>query len=236
MSYNVCNVTHWEAKPPEEIKPWTYYRSYLANLLRYAPPGKILDVGAGLGGFTECATRFGLDCTGLEGDAYAVEAARARYPMDIRQQDLLLPWPFDEGAVSAVFANQVVEHLPPDRAGFFFSESYRVLTEGGVLVVHSPCRFNRGERKKVDHINLYTPRRLREEVCQAGFSDVLDMNYPRWFLGERAWAKLIMGVVFFLWPADWLSNTASLMARKSSDTRVRTRSSRRFYLEKVMHW
>ena len=74
---------------------WNASRKLLARCMKKGKPGPILDLGCGLGFFVECCYRFGIPSTGLEGSAYAVQAAKAREPnLDIRQHYLEDPFPF----------------------------------------------------------------------------------------------------------------------------------------------
>lgn len=46
------------------------------------------------------------------------------------------PWPWKDGAASYLFASHVFEHLREPVQ--FMAEAWRVLTEGGLLVIHTP--------------------------------------------------------------------------------------------------
>ena len=59
-------------------RTWEFYLSILTQIIAYSMPGPILDVGAGTGFLVECATRWGLDCKGIEGSPAAIEIARNR--------------------------------------------------------------------------------------------------------------------------------------------------------------
>jgi SAM-dependent methyltransferase len=50
--------------------------------------------------------------------------------------DLTLPWPFKTSSFDIVISTWVIEHLSEPRR--FFFEAYRVLAEGGILVVTTP--------------------------------------------------------------------------------------------------
>lgn len=94
-------------------RDWRAYKWLLAECVTYGPPGRILDLGAGLGHFVECCARFGIECVGLEGSEWAVQGARARYEMDIRHHYLDEPLPFEDGSFGAVVCNQLLGHLLP---------------------------------------------------------------------------------------------------------------------------
>src|SRR5437763_12569881 len=80
-------------------RDWRFYKDLLAELILKSDPGPILDVGAGTGLLVEGATRWGLDCCGLEGSLEALALAQARFP-SIRLTHHLLsePLPFDDNS------------------------------------------------------------------------------------------------------------------------------------------
>jgi SAM-dependent methyltransferase len=174
----------------------------------------VVDVGAGLGFFVEACGRYGLRCVGIEGSAYAVEAALRRSPMDIRQHRLEQPFPADLEGAAVVVCNQTIEHLETAVADHVLREAYRVLRPGGLLVVTSPCYYNRGQRKEQTHINLYTPGRLRAAVLSAGFRRYVANDIPRQILGKGRLGRWLVRMAFRVWPADWLSDSADCLAYK----------------------
>lgn len=195
-------------------RTWRDYRWLVALCVREADPGVIVDVGAGLGFFVEACRRYSLPCVGLEGSAYAVEAAHRRFPMDIRQHLLERPFPADLEGAAVVVCNQTIEHLDAGVAEHVFCEAHRILRPGGLLVVTSPCYYNRQQRMEPTHINLYTPSRLRVAVLRAGFRRYLATDTPRPILGTGRLARGVVRTAFRLWPADWLSDSADCLAYK----------------------
>lgn len=236
MRINNKNIHYWRRRerPPAE---WRYYKPYVANCIKYGNPGKILDVGAGFGGFVECCKRFGLNCIGMEGDEYAVKSAHKRYEMDIRHHYIReKKFSFHDGEFSIIFCNQVIEHLSKKTAKFALKEFYRILSEGGVLFIHSPCYYNKEGRNDPTHINLYTPKRLCREVIEAGFNIVIPMNCPQSFIGRPFIIKAIMAISFVLFPCDRLSGSASLIAKKTADKKIKILSPRYFHIQRIIHW
>lgn len=69
--------------------------------------------------------------------------------VDLRHDLMEVPWPLKDESFSLVFANQILEHIPPlidgrDGLGMVLGEINRVLKIGGILVVgvpymNSPC-------------------------------------------------------------------------------------------------
>ena len=117
-------------------RAWGWYSRLLANVVRYSRPGPILDVGAGHGLFTEAATRWGMDCVGIEGSRHGLEMAQARFPENrIVQGVLQEPLPFDDEQFQTVQMHQVIVCVAPDVVHFAFTEALRVLKPGGMFFV-----------------------------------------------------------------------------------------------------
>lgn len=154
---------------------------------------------------------------GLEGSAWAVAEARARYAMDIRHHYLDEPLPFDDSSFSAVVCNELLEHLLPHVAAAVLRESWRVLRPDGIIVVHSPSRFNKEQAGEATHINLSTPSELQEALLHAGFEDLVGLDEPRMVFGKSWPARALVRLAWRVWPMDWLSATASSIGRKPSD-------------------
>jgi len=196
-------------------RDWNWYRNLVAECIVYGMPGKWLDLGAGLGFFVECATRFGINCIGLEGSEYAIKAAKERFPnIDIRQHFLEDKLPFEDNSISTIMCHQVIEHLSKETATFVLKEAYRVLRPGGRLLIYSPSRYDRNQRLEETHINLYTSRLLRKQLEKLGFRVLATPNVPRMILGNFRLAKYAMKIIFKLFPFDYLSATANCVAVK----------------------
>ena len=174
-------------------RDWNWYRSLVAKSIKYGMPGKWLDLGAGLGFFVECAQRFGIDCTGIEGSGYAVDEAKKRYKgIDIKQHFLEDGLPFENNSISTIVCHQTIEHISPETAEIMLKESHRVLIDDGVIFIYSPCFYSRKQRTEETHINLYKPKQLANELKRTGFVKIKRFDNPRmflmsWALRSRAW-------------------------------------------------
>lgn len=194
-----------------------FYSSLLAQVIQHGKPGRILDLGAGLGLYTELAHRWGLNVTGLEGSAYAVEAARACLDdLDMLVHDLGDPLPFEDRTVANAVLNQVVEHLDRERFCNVLSESHRVLEHGGRIFVYSPSRRNLVERFMPTHINLMLPSELKNDLELAGFKIVHLPNEGLWFfpINERITRFASRMLLKVLPHHDWVSATSNAIAEK----------------------
>jgi SAM-dependent methyltransferase len=198
-------------------RDWHIYRDVLAEILRYAEPGPVLDLGAGLGFAVEGFQRWGINAVGIEGSSGAVKMGQERFRgIDLRCQPLSEKLPFEDGDFSAVIINQVIEHLEPEVAEHCIIESYRVLKGSGVIYVTSPSRFNRSEAKAdPTHINMFTPRRLKLLLLSAGFEGIIEINSPLLFLGRNKVGSTVMRLMQKVVRWDCLSATANCIAFKS---------------------
>lgn len=52
--------------------------------------------------------------------------------------DATAPWPLEDGSLSHVFSDNVVEHVPLQGARVWFAEAYRCLQPGGVIRLVTP--------------------------------------------------------------------------------------------------
>ena len=198
---------------------WNDARRLLARCIRKGKPGLILDIGCGLGFFVECCYKFGIPCIGLEGSEYAVQATKKREPnLDIRQHNLANPFPFDNESISTVMCNEVIEHLPKEGARNALKESYRVLSEGGTMIVYSPSMYNPKQAKEPTHINLHSPKSLKRELKEVGFKEVRNFNKSLKFeLGLLNPLNKMMRLFFTILPFPFLSASANCIATKTKE-------------------
>jgi SAM-dependent methyltransferase/uncharacterized coiled-coil protein SlyX len=164
-------------------------RPYLDRVRAHLPahPGRpLLDVGCGRGEWLELLAEAGLEAYGVDTNEHAV-AFCAQRGLQARRADVLahlgtLP----EGALGAISAFHVIEHLPLEALRAFLEEARRTLVAGGILMLESP----NPESIKVGATTFhYDPTHLRPIppqladffAEQAGFVDieVLRLNpYP----------------------------------------------------------
>jgi len=111
-------------------------RARILDALTADPSAVLLDLGCDDGAWTEeLRRRLGVAperVHGLELVPERAELARAR-GFDIRTGDLDAAWPFRDGLVDVVHANQVIEHV--QRLDHFVTELRRVLRPEGKAIV-----------------------------------------------------------------------------------------------------
>jgi SAM-dependent methyltransferase len=143
--------------------------------------GPALDLGCGRGEWLTILREAGLEGSGVDSNALAVEHCRTRQ-LDVLEGDLLehLEKHADQ-SLGAVTAFHVVEHLPIQAILALLSHAARVLRPGGVLVIETPNVANvmvGASTFHLDptHISALHPLLLDFLVNAHGFADV-DLRY-----------------------------------------------------------
>ncbi len=167
--------------------PSRRYHEWLRRAERaLGAPGRLLEVGAGSGGFVRAARERGWDADATEVSAsglaalagcgarvFAGDLEDARYP---------------DGAFDLCVSLEVLEHVPaPAR---HLSELRRVLRPDGLLLLTTPSfaglsRRALGLRWRVidpEHLGYFTPRTLRAALRGAGFARarVISRGFDLW--------------------------------------------------------
>ncbi len=136
---------------------------------RYIPPGsEVLDVGSGYSLIRCCRTDWPFRVTCCDLDEAAMRKMSEEAP-DYRwvvgdAADL----PFGDGEFDAVFAGEIIEHLPDPREGL--REWLRVLRPGGVLIMSTPNlrRLMNVLNKSMDPVNP-------EHISEMTYRDIVAM-------------------------------------------------------------
>ena len=141
-----------------------------------SPPGRILDVGCGLGHFLKLARAHGWDAIGTDTSAVAVERARCLARVEVIHGRLDQA-KFPSRAFDAVCFWDVLEHLAEPRGAL--GEAHRLLRPGGLLAVSMPNV--RGLRAGIErtrwryfrpefgHLMHYGPATLSRLLSDGGF-------------------------------------------------------------------
>lgn len=185
MSGPAPDLNQWwlEYRGAYAERSWLDYRNLLAEAIRYAPAPPLLDVGCGYGFLVECARQFGVTAIGLEASVVAIDEGRGRHPeADIRSWHAGAPLPCADGSIGVAMLNQVIDHFTLDENRLLFAEVRRVLKPGGVVIAHSPSRFNRFDTD-TGHVCFFSPAEFKAFVASAGFDVVAQPFMPQPVLG-----------------------------------------------------
>ncbi|HEV8687550.1 MAG TPA: class I SAM-dependent methyltransferase [Gaiellaceae bacterium] len=148
-------------------------RPYVEDLRGHAP---VLDVGCGRGELVALLRDAGVEARGVDADADMVAYARGE-GLDVEQGDLLAYLDaVADASLGAIFAGQVVEHLPPAAVVRFLEHAHAKLRPGGVLIAEtinplSPLAL-RNYFADLTHAQPLVPETLTQLVRHAGFRDV----------------------------------------------------------------
>src|ERR671936_2343895 len=148
-------------------------RAYVEDFRDAAP---VLDVGCGRGELVGLLREAGVEARGVDADADMVAFARGE-GLPVEQADLLAYLEgLDDGELGGVFADQVVEHLPPPALVRLLELAAAKLRPGGLLVAEtinplSPIAL-RHYYADLTHAQPLVPETLELLVRQAGFTEV----------------------------------------------------------------
>ena len=113
---------------------------YLAALRDHAP---VLDVGCGRGELLEMLAAEGITARGVDSDSAMVARCREK-GLDVTETDAIKALSVtEEGSLGAVFAAQLIEHLPYAHLIAFLGAARRALSDDGLMIIetvnpHSP--------------------------------------------------------------------------------------------------
>jgi len=150
----------------------------LRRLERLVKPGRLLEVGSGLGYYVHVATQRGWDAVGVELSDFAARHAREQLGADVRT-GILAEAGFADASFDAVVMRDVLEHVREPQATL--AEAHRVLRPHGVLSLSVPnfaCANRRlaGPHWRLlcpeQHLFHFTPDTLTRLLDQCGFAIV----------------------------------------------------------------
>lgn len=127
-------TVHTENNTLRALATETHYPAIL-DMFKGAPKGRILDVPAGCGAFTNELLKLGyddIDCLDIASDPFVVRDPGVRF----RQHDVVNPLPFPDACFDYVFSIEGIEHF--ENPWTFAKELCRVLKPGGRLYLSTP--------------------------------------------------------------------------------------------------
>jgi SAM-dependent methyltransferase len=189
----------------------------LKLLLPAMKPGSVLDVGAGIGQFLHLARPHFSSVHGTEVSESAIEIARKKYGLDLRQGEIQAV-DFGEQQFDNVTLFHVLEHVPNPR--LVVQRCAELLAPGGILVIAVPndvlslrsrvrrLRASLGFRSGKNggrlglpklvldgslaeiHLSHFTPDSLQNLVERCGFSVIANVLDPYYVAtGRENWKR-----------------------------------------------
>ncbi len=206
---------HYE--PSYADRCWTDARSLLADVVRHAPCGPVVDVGCGYGFLVEAARRIGIEAVGFEASAMALKEGRSRHPQAaLCQWSAGQPLPLTTNSVGAAVLNEVVDHFSMTANESLFVELVRVLRPEGVVVVRSPSRFNRFD-DDLGHVSFFAPSEFRKFVESFGLQVREQPFTAQPIFGRSRLARLSVSAIGRLIHNERLAARIDLVAEKPAE-------------------
>jgi len=166
-------------------------------------PGRLLDVGAALGGLVEVARELGWEAYGIEPSRAMAEAARRRgVPVEAAR---LETWDGPAQAFDVITLLDVIEHVPePDR---FLAKALWHLRPGGVVCIVTPDVTSVAARLlgrrwwhyRPGHVQFFSPRSLNVLIERLGGRVIARRRYCWFFSLDFLFSRLRGGR-----PVSWL--------------------------------
>jgi glycosyltransferase involved in cell wall biosynthesis/SAM-dependent methyltransferase len=158
-------------------KNLAFHARQLDQMRSYRVKNRVLDVGCAIGLFLAAARLDGWDGYGVEPSKPLSDYGRQHFKLDIYQGELH-ERAFPDGHFDVVTLWEVAEHLmdPMD----VFSEVYRVLRPGGLLLLSFPnwndiareTLENNWDNFVTDHFQFFTQATMRQALLQVGFTGI----------------------------------------------------------------
>ena len=161
---------------PAAPDPLARYGEWLARAETLVEGRRLLEIGAGGGGFVKVAAARGWETHATETSPSGLEALRAAGVTVFEGE--LPRLGLSASSYDLVVALEVLEHLPDPLA--YLQEAHRVLKPGGVLVLTTPnydglSRRWLGLRWRVvspEHVGYFTGRTLARALSRAAYRQV----------------------------------------------------------------
>jgi SAM-dependent methyltransferase len=158
------------------VLPVAQLRRRLGDWLPQGATGNCIDVGCGRGELLRLLENLGLrGCTGVDLSESDLDLARSAAPSSRLVCGDAIDYLADLPGASArwLFALNFIEHLPKQRTPEFFIQAFRVLEEGGRLIVIVPnaiSPFGSSTRYwDFTHEQAFTPASIRQAARLGGF-------------------------------------------------------------------
>ncbi|WP_431953846.1 class I SAM-dependent DNA methyltransferase [Nocardia lijiangensis] len=154
-----------------------------AELVRANGSGPVADIGCGPGRIAAHLASLDLPAFGMDLSPRMIELARNEFPGLRFEVGSMEELTIEDGALSGLVAWYSIIHLPPQRVPRVLREFHRVLRNGG----HALLAFQTADATdtvlafdhKVTRAYCWSPERLAELLCEAGFTVIARMVCAR---------------------------------------------------------
>lgn len=159
----------------KEKKPLTSYPeqliSHLFDVNKMRKGQSILEPGVGMGEHLRLFKEMGLKVTGLD----ISPKAKTNSPdlhIDILNAENVKHWPYPDNSFDIVYSKSFIEHLSQPEQ--YFTESYRVLKPGGLLLTLTPDWESQFKKFYDDptHVRPFTIVSLKDIQAMSGFKNI----------------------------------------------------------------
>lgn len=131
---------------------------------------KVLDIGAGMGFIEELLSYKNIKIFGNDISSISVNYLKSKFKGQFRKESIY-EMEYSRNFFDAVFALEVLEHIPPSKIFNLLKKIKKILKKNGSLIISVPT--NEGLEKKKNnpsgHVRIYTENLIKKELELAGF-------------------------------------------------------------------
>ena len=171
----------------ENYKEFIKIFNQMLNLIeKYKNPGKILDIGCGLGLFLYLAKKRGWEASGIEISKFASNFAKNKLKLNVINSDNLNI--FQDNLFDVIVVNHVLEHI--ENPLLILKQIKKKLNINGILLIGVPNinglypRFQKENWPSLQpstHIYQFTPKTLKLLLQKIGFEPIKIITINRKF-------------------------------------------------------
>lgn len=171
---------------------------------------KVLDIGAGNGFIEELLSQRDIKIYGNDISSVSVNNLKSRFKGEFRKESLYR-MKYSRNSFDAVFALEVLEHVPPSKIFNLLKKIKKILRKNGSFILSVPT--NEGLEKMKNnpsgHVRTYTENLIRAELGVAGFK-VIKLKTLYAFKNFYAFKKISSNFL----RNRWKPNDIIVLARK----------------------
>lgn len=165
------------------------------------PKGKALDLGCGLGQYTEYLLNKGYDVTSADIPVEVLNQLKSYIPdANIKQLDMSKPLPFEDNSFDLVFANLSIHYFDKETTISLLKEIKRILKENGYFIgsVNSTKTFKFIKDSAIEleenyyfengrNVRLWNQEQFDEFVIDFNLEELHEVETTRWNKTKIMW-------------------------------------------------